>query len=242
MVKHQIKFPYTKKDKKKDRSRILRRVIGEEKFAELKDMSKRAGVTLNDMLLVAYMRSLYKACGIPDVQNVSVPCMVDLRRHIKGGKAFGFANHIGFMICTAHGNSSDYKKMFADIKQQSDAAKEDPYFGLYSLPLLNLAYKIFPQCLAEIAIGLGYTNPYTGMSNLGLIKESDFIFDGQIPSDLFITGAVTSIPYLQLALSTYRNKMTLTIAVKSKDADESNLAVPIDDVVGELDKMLVQLK
>ena len=105
-----------------------------------------------------------------------------------------------------------------------------------------MAYKLFPQCLAEIAIGLGYTNPYTGMSNLGLLKESDFVFDGQIPSDLFITGAVKSIPYLQLAISTYRNKMTLTIAVKCKDEDEKNLAVLIDDVVGELDKMLEQLK
>ena len=242
MVKHQIKFPYTKKDKKKDRSRILRRVIDTEKFARLKDMSKRAGVTLNDVLLVAYMRSLYRACNIPDEQNVSVPCMVDLRRHIKGGKSFGFSNHIGFMICTAHGNSDDYAKMFADIKKQSDEAKDDPYFGLYSLPLLNLAYTIFPQCLAEIAIGLGYTNPYTGMSNLGLLKETDFVFNGQTPSDLFITGAVKSIPYLQLAISTYRSQMTLTIAVKCKDEDEKALTVLIDDVVGELDKMLEQVK
>ena len=36
--------------------------------------------------------------------------------------------------------------------------------------------------------------------------------------------------------------MTLTIAVKCKDEDEKNLAVLIDDVVGELDKMLEQLK
>ena len=242
MVKHQIKFPYTKKDKKKDHSRILRRVIDTEKFARLKDMSKRAGVTLNDVLLVAYMRSLYRACNIPDEQNVSVPCMVDLRRHIKGGKSFGFSNHIGFMICTAHGNSDDYAKMFADIKKQSDEAKDDPYFGLYSLPLLNLAYTIFPQCLAEIAIGLGYTNPYTGMSNLGLLRETDFVFNGQTPSDLFITGAVKSIPYLQLAISTYRSQMTLTIAVKCKDEDEKALTVLIDDVVGELDKMLEQVK
>ncbi len=242
MVKHQIKFPYTKKDKKKDRSRILRRVIDTEKFARLKDMSKRAGVTLNDVLLVAYMRSLYRACNIPDEQNVSVPCMVDLRRHIKGGKSFGFSNHIGFMICTAHGNSDDYAKMFADIKKQSDEAKDDPYFGLYSLPLLNLAYTVFPQCLAEIAIGLGYTNPYTGMSNLGLLRETDFVFNGQTPSDLFITGAVKSIPYLQLAISTYRSQMTLTIAVKCKDEDEKALTVLIDDVVGELDKMLEQVK
>ena len=241
MVKHQIKFPYTKKDKKKDRSRILRRVIDTEKFARLKDMSKRAGVTLNDVLLVAYMRSLYRACNIPDEQNVSVPCMVDLRRHIKGGKSFGFSNHIGFMICTAHGNSDDYAKMFADIKKQSDEAKDDPYFGLYSLPLLNLAYTVFPQCLAEIAIGLGYTNPYTGMSNLGLLRETDFVFNGQTPSDLFITGAVKSIPYLQLAISTYRSQMTLTIAVKCKDEDEKALTVLIDDVVGELDKMLEQV-
>ena len=240
-VKDQIKFPYTKRSKN-DKSRILRRVIGREKSAELKDMSKRAGVTLNDVLLVAYMRALYKACGIDREKNVSVPCMVDLRRHIKGGKSYGFSNHIGFMICTAHGYKEDYLQMFADIKKQSDAAKEDPYFGLYSLPLLNLAYKLFPQALAEIAIGLGYNNPLTGMSNLGLLKEQDFAFDNKTPSDLFLTGAIKSIPYLQLAASTYKGEMTLTIAVKCKDEDEKALTVFIDDIVAELNKMLQVIK
>ena len=237
-VKHQIKFPYTKRNHKVDKSRILRRVIGKEKFAALKDMSKKAGVTLNDVLLTAYMRSLYRACNIDKDSNISVPCMVDLRRHIKGGKSFGFSNHIGFMICTAHGYKDDYLKMFEDIKKQSDEAKDDPFFGLYSLPLLNLAYKLFPQCLAEIAIGIGYNNPYTGMSNLGLLKEQDFAFNSQTPSDLFLTGAVKSIPYLQLAVSTYKGEMTLTIAVKCKDEDEKRLNAFIDDIVAELDNMI----
>lgn len=201
-------------------------------------MSKKVGVTLNDVLLVAYMRALYKACGIDRAKNVSVPCMVDLRRHIKGGKSFGFSNHIGFMICTAHGYKEDYLQMFEDIKKQSDSAKDDPYFGLYSLPLLNLAYTLFPQFLAEFAIGLGYNNPYTGMSNLGLLKEQDFMFNGKSPAYLFLTGAIKSIPYLQLAISTYKGEMTLTIAVKCKDKDEEALTVFIDDVVAELDNML----
>lgn len=237
-VKHQIKFPYTKRDRKTDKSRILRRVIGKEKFAALKAMSKKAGVTLNDVLLVAYMRALYRACNIDRERSVSVPCMVDLRRHIKGGKSFGFSNHIGFMICTAHGYKEDYLQMFEDIKKQSDAAKDDPYFGLYSLPLLNLAYTLFPQFLAEFAIGLGYNNPYTGMSNLGLLKEQDFMFNGKSPSYLFLTGAIKSIPYLQLAICTYKGEMTLTVAVKCKDKDEEALTVFIDDVVAELDNML----
>ena len=241
-VKYQIKFPYTKRDHKVDKSRILRRVIGKEKFAALKAVSKSVGVTLNDMLLVAYMRCLYRACNINKESSVSVPCMVDLRRHIKGGKSYGFSNHIGFMICTAHGYKEDYLKMFEDIKKQSDEAKEDPFFGLYSLPLLNLAYTLFPQCLAEIAIGIGYNNPYTGMSNLGLLKEQDFEFNGQTPCDLFITGAIKSIPYLQLAVSTYKGEMTLTIAVKCKDEDEKALTVFIDDVVAELDRMIETIK
>ena len=80
------------------------------------------------------------------------------------------------------------------------------------------------------------------MSNLGLLKEQDFAFDNKTPSDLFLTGAIKSIPYLQLAASTYKCEMTLTIAVKCKDEDEKALTVFIDDIVAELNKMLQVIK
>lgn len=236
MVKHQIRFPYTRRDKKNDKSRILRRVMSEKDLAAIKAVGEKYGATVNDILLVAYMRSLYKACGIPASDNVSVPCMVDLRRHIAGGKSLGFSNHVGFMIGTAHG-LKDYAAMLDDIHTQSEEAKNDPYMGLYSLPLLNLAYTLFPQCIAEIAIGIGYTNPYTGMSNLGLLPESSLTFGSHTPSDAYITGAIKSKPYLQLAVCTYKQKLNLTIAVKCNSEDVKKLEVFIDDIVNEIYSM-----
>ena len=43
--------------------------------------------------------------------------------------------------------------------------------GLYSLPLLKLAYSIFPYIISEQAIKIGYLNPLIGMSNIGVMDD-----------------------------------------------------------------------
>lgn len=49
-------------------------------------------------MLAAYVRSLYDFGVFRDGETLTVPCMVDLRRHMKqGGLETGLTNHTGFM-------------------------------------------------------------------------------------------------------------------------------------------------
>ena len=50
-------------------------------------------------------------------------------------------------------------------------SKNDKFCGLYGIPLLALAFKLFPYSIAEFAIKIGYENPLIGMSNIGIIPD-----------------------------------------------------------------------
>lgn len=96
--------------------------------------------------------------------------------------------------------------------------------GLYSLPLLNLAYTIFPHDIAEFAIKAGYTNPLIAVSNMGVLDDKKLTFDGLRLVDGFISGAVKYKPFFLMSVTTLKNKVTLSTAIRGnqKDVDIAN--------------------
>lgn len=212
-----------------DRTMINVRKIERPVFTEMKNTGKRLGVTVNDVMLAAYVRSLYEIIGMRDDETLSIPCMVDLRRHIEGGEnAGGLANHTGFMLCTVHGKGETINDTLINVMRSTKSSKRDKFMGLYSLPLLKLAYTILPFSISEFAIKIGYNNPLIGMSNIGLLSEELLTFGNAKPVDGFMTGAVKYKPFMQLAMTTLNDELTMTIAIKGNEADKEKVEVFFD--------------
>lgn len=212
-----------------DRTMINVRKIERPVFTEMKNTGKRLGVTVNDVMLAAYVRALYEIIGMRDDETLSIPCMVDLRRHIEGGEnAGGLANHTGFMLCTVHGKGETINDTLINVMRSTKSSKRDKFMGLYSLPLLKLAYTILPFSISEFAIKIGYNNPLIGMSNIGLLPEELLTFGNAKPVDGFMTGAVKYKPFMQLAMTTLNDELTMTIAIKGNEADKEKVEVFFD--------------
>ncbi|MDD6361082.1 MAG: hypothetical protein PUA48_04380 [Christensenellaceae bacterium] len=227
-VKDKHVFPLTPASDD-DRTMINVRKIERPVFTEMKNTGKRLGVTVNDVMLAAYVRSLYEIIGMRDDETLSIPCMVDLRRHIEGGEnAGGLANHTGFMLCTVHGKGETINDTLINVMRSTKSSKRDKFMGLYSLPLLKLAYTILPFSISEFAIKIGYNNPLIGMSNIGLLSEELLTFGNAKPVDGFMTGAVKYKPFIQLAMTTLNDELTMTIAIKGNEADKEKVEVFFD--------------
>ncbi len=227
-VKDKHVFPLTPASDD-DRTMINVRKIERPVFTEMKNTGKRLGVTVNDVMLAAYVRALYEIIGMRDDETLSIPCMVDLRRHIEGGEnAGGLANHTGFMLCTVHGKGETINDTLINVMRSTKSSKRDKFMGLYSLPLLKLAYTILPFSISEFAIKIGYNNPLIGMSNIGLLSEELLTFGNAKPVDGFMTGAVKYKPFMQLAMTTLNDELTMTIAIKGNEADKEKVEVFFD--------------
>lgn len=219
-IKDEHYFPFTPSSPE-DKTRIRKRKISREKFAEFRAIGKTMGVTVNDLMLAVYIHSLYDIGQYSPEEMLTIPCMVDLRRHIAGGEeAGGLTNHTGFMQCTVQGQGKTVNDTLVDVLHSVRKSKEDKYIGLYSLPLLKLAYTVFPFAVSEQAIKLGYLNPLIGMSNIGILDPEKLKMGEARPVDGFLTGAAKYKPYMQLALTTLNGEVTMTIAVRGNEEDD----------------------
>ncbi|MBQ3754675.1 MAG: hypothetical protein II867_00745 [Clostridia bacterium] len=219
-VKDEHYFPLTPSSKD-DHTMICKRKVEKELFDNFKAIGKKLDVTVNDLMLAFYIRALYDIGMFNDSERLSIPCMVDLRRHIEaGGANTGLTNHTGFMVCSVENKGETINDTLINVLRSVRKSKDDPYMGLYSLPLLKLAYAVFPQVISETAIKIGYMNPLIGMSNIGLLNDALLKLGDANLIDGFMTGAVKFKPYMQLALTTVKGVITMTIAIRGNDEDK----------------------
>ncbi len=224
-----------------DKPRINLRKIDAETFEAFRQTGKKYGVTVNDLMLTVYIHSLYEFADYPKTDTLTIPCMVDLRRHIEGGSdAGGLTNHTGFMQCSVNGVGETINDTLIKVLHSIRKSKHDKFMGLYSLPLLNLAYTVFPYSISEIAIKIGYLNPLIGMSNIGILDPDALSMAGLKPLDGFMTGAIKYKPYMQLALTSINGELTMTIAVKCNDEDAKNISRFFDIIEGNIKKFIAE--
>ena len=122
-VKDEHFFPLTEK-REGDVNRIVRRKLSAERFNAARLAGKAMGFTVNDIILAAYVRSLYEFGVCKDDERLTIPCMVDLRRHLaKGGQETGLTNHTGFMPVTIDGNGKDMRDMLDKVAKAMEKNK-----------------------------------------------------------------------------------------------------------------------
>lgn len=219
-VKDKHRFPLTEK-REGDVNRVVRRTVPAEQFSAMHAAGKKLGFTINDVMLAVYFRSLFELCGFKEDESLTVQSMVDLRRHLKeGGMETGLTNHTGFMTCTVKGVGENVGETLKKVQEAMKNNKTDKYLGLYSLPLLSLAYAVFPHCISEQAIKLGYKNPLIGMSNIGKILPEQYKMGTLTLYDGWYTGAIKGKPYMQLAFTTFGQSVTFSIAICGNSDDD----------------------
>ncbi len=217
--KDKHRFPFTP-DSKDDKSFYVKRKIDAERFKKIHLAGKKLGATVNDVIVAAFLHSLYEITDYGDDEEIVVSCAIDLRRHISNMSGKGYTNHTAFMPVSSKGKGRDIKETveFAKINAQNN--KDDKFLGLYGLPLLKLAYTIMPYAASEEIIKIGYSNPLIAMSNVGIFDPKKLSLCGHEPVDIFLTGAVKYKPYALLTAITYKGVLTLSVCERGNDADK----------------------
>jgi len=238
-VKDEHYFPLTEPSDA-DITRIILKKVPADTFEKFKKIGKALDVTVNDLMLAFYCRSLYEIGMYGENERLTIPCMVDLRRYMGSSAGnTGLTIHTGFMQCSTERKGETINDTLIEVLRSTRAGKNDPYMGLYSLPLLKLAYAIFPYVISETAIKIGYLNPLIGMSNIGILDDNALRMGSAVLADGFMTGAVKYKPYMQLALTTLKNEITMTIAIRGNDDDEKTVNRFFDMILKNMDDFII---
>lgn len=199
---------------------IVTHTIQRERFLAAKAFAKRYGATVNDLLLAAYLRALHSV--LPN-QTAAIQCVLDLRKFLPCKKSAGLCNLTSNLVCDI---GPDVGSSFGDtlllVKRAMDKEKMQASC-LHLIMLLEAVFHVLPYPLAKRAVLREYRNPPLAMSNIGVIDSKRLSFDGIPVASAYITGSVKYSPLFQLALSTFQDEVTLSVAFHGTRADQEKI-------------------
>ncbi len=206
------------------------RTIPREQFRLLKEYAKVHDATVNDVILTAFIRVLYGLFG----RVVTVPCTIDLRRHLLNHKAAGICNLVTNLSCNI---GSDLGVSFDDTLDKVKLAmnKEKANIGyIKSLSLLEIAFRIFPYKTARKIVEKIFFNAPIAFTNVGILDKNKLNFGQTKISGAYMTGSIKYIPYFQLALSTFDDEVTFSINLYGTQSDRAKISSFCDKFALEL--------
>jgi NRPS condensation-like uncharacterized protein len=210
---------------------FVTRTLSRDEFLAIKDYAKSRGVTFNDMLVAAYIRVLGRRTG---KQRLVLPCPADLRKYMRGGARPGFCNlssNYFVDIAAAPGDAFDdtLRETASQLKRQKESDG-----CLKSVLLWETVCRVLPFQTIKRNFGRLFTIPVVSFSNLGVLDGERLRFGETAASDAFLTGAVKYAPYFQVAVSTYRERSTLTCNMHGTENDSLWIGAFLEELTAEL--------
>lgn len=201
-----------------------------EKLRLLKEYAKGSGATVNDVLLAAYLRTLYHHFG----HAVAVPCAVDLRKYLPNRRAGSICNLVTNLTCDIGSDigetfSATLEKVMREMKRQKGEIS-----CMKSISLMETVLRILPFSTAKKLIGRNFANPPIALSNLGILDKERLDFGQAKMTDAFMTGSIKYAPYFQLAVSTFDEVTAFSVNLYGTQNDRDKISRFLDEMVWEL--------
>lgn len=208
--------------------------ITTEELEAIKAYAKPKGVTINDIIITAYARALYRETGN---ERIIIPCPIDLRKYISEKQEHGICNLTSNYICDVYINKySSFLDILNEVSRQIKLQKSNknclkPVLMLeliFSLLSFNLMRKVFHKV---------FTIPVTSFTNLGIIDKNQLDFNDITIEYMYLTGAVKQVPYFQIAVSTYNGVCTISSNLYGTENDKKNINCFLMEMKKELTEL-----
>ncbi|URZ14357.1 siderophore synthetase [Clostridium felsineum] len=213
-----LKFPM--KEEESFNAFILTHTLDSNRFKNIITYCKSNRFTINDVLLAAFYRVIYK---ILNNQKLSISVAVDMRKHLKSRNINSLCNLTSTVISTIECKDND---TFYDTAKKVNAnmnLKKKNFIGLNGLVKISLLFKVLSYTRLKKLLSSHFNNPLIGMTNIGIIDSKRLCFNGTKIQNTFICGSIKYKPYFQLAATTYDNTITLSINLYGTLEDKKNI-------------------
>ena len=203
---------------------ILTRKLGRERIAALKDVGRANGATLNDVVLTAYYRCLFKRLALRPGTELRIPVMVDMRRYLGETGEFKSLTNLASTVITRleYRPEERFEGTLGRVKAVMDEKKASN-IGLNGFIKLNLIYRIFGNTVANHLLRSILKNPLICMTNAGILDSARISFGDLRPHDAFLCGSIKYKPYFQLAMSSYDGELTLSVNLYGSASDRDRI-------------------
>lgn len=206
---------------------------------------KERGATINDLILTAYYRALFKMTQPPYGIPMDIGLTVDLRRYLPDNKADAIRNLSGGVITRiARIFGESFEGTLSRVVSVMNRKKErNPGYqsatGAERAEMMNFhqfnAYIKYMSLVSEISSQFCFfCSP--GLSNMGLISKSLIKFGKTTVTDAYIIPPVVRAPGFLLVASSYNGIMTIAAGYYKGSISRRYFEKLLDKIKDELIK------
>lgn len=211
---------------------VLSRLDGE-LFSSVKQFAKKAGVTVNDLLLVAYGRAHHTLTGC---QSLTLPCPVDLRNYLPEGAKCGICNLTSNYMCEFSVKEGDtFQETLGKVHGQMSAQKGSRDC-LKGPMILDLLFRALPYSAAKKTFDKSFSIPVVSFTNLGVLDWRKLDFGNGKITDAYLVTAVKRPPSFQVSVSTYGGCCTLSSSLYAAEKNREIAESFLREMVSELER------
>ena len=212
---------------------LITRQISISKLEQYHSCTNEHKPSINDILLAAYLLTLH---DMFQWNNITIPCPVDLRKFSTDARN-SICNLTGNYYCHINFNdNSTFDEICREITAQMHKQKNSSSC-LKEPMLLHILYRILPLSIVKELLARAISVPITSYTNLGKMDEKLLVFQGVSITDAFIATADKPVPYFQLAVSTYKDKCTLSVCTYASGKSFNVLCSVVDNICSVLEKL-----
>ncbi len=211
---------------------IVSHSIDKERFLNLKQYGKQQGVTINDIFLASFLRTIRNHLSDP-WEEINIPCMVDLRRFLK--EDFHSIKNLTstLVVGMEHDMGKDCHETVQKVHRKV-AELLDHFPALDGYLYLILLFKLLPISVVQAFIDRYFKSFPIAFSNLGIIDSKQLKFGELVVENCRMTGSIKQKPCFWLAMSSFDDKVTLTINLEGSREDQSFAERFLQELEGEL--------
>ncbi len=217
-------------------------------LVEMKSYSKARGATINDLILTAVYRAMFKiskpSYGVP----VDIPITHDLRRYLPDQKTEAIRNFSGGHITTiARKKHESFPETLSRVMSETKKLKdghmglEDAVWAEYVESLNFYQYINDFKALSLLADMASY-NPFFDFTdkgsvvfaNLGFVSKSPIKFGEHTVTDAYILPPVLRAPGTLLIATTYNGLITLAVGYYKPSVHRSAMENLLNTIKDEL--------
>ncbi len=212
---------------------VLRQVRGGQ-LANLLAYARRQGVTVNDLLLTACYRALFLMNKTQALNPQTFRVTVDLRQYLPDRRAAAICNLSSIVYPAIR--YAEGEKFTATLHKVTQAMKflKEQKSGLISALLFEVYSRLgYEQVIRWMCAGQSEPLPLV-LSNIGVISKEAVCFGDCTAIDGYMIGPALLTPGFLIAVSTYRDALTVAMAYFEPAVTQNQIERYLDLLVAEI--------
>ena len=206
-------------------------------FDRIKSYSKLNKVTINDIVLTAFIRSFAAANSRNHYAAKPVIVPVDLRKYVKPAADQAICSLTGSLICNIGRIAGEtFRDTLSKVREEMNKKKE-AHAEMNRILQISVLSKLMPYGKLKEQLMNVKMPPIPLVTNVGIIDEADINFNNIAVEDAYVTGAISLKDYFSMAYSTFHKTFTFSIGFAGGEEQHQKAEEFLNNLKTELESI-----